>query len=73
MNHYTLSDFRVQHQRALDELFAQVLGVLSSDGLIGFERVMHDGTKVKARRAAKSFHREKTLRPHLEQAREQVR
>jgi transposase len=73
VNHHTLSDFRVQHQAALDELFAQVLGVLSSDGLITLERVMHDGTKVKALASRKSFRREARLREHLEQARARVR
>ncbi len=73
VNHHTLSDFRVQHQAALGELFAQVLGVLSSDGLIPLERVMHDGTKVKALASGKSFRRERTLREHLERARERVR
>jgi hypothetical protein len=34
---------------------------------------MHDGTKVKAAASGHSFHREKTLRAHLEAAREQVR
>jgi transposase len=67
------SDFRVQYQEALDELFAQRLGVLSSEGLISLERVVHDGTKVKASASGKSFHREKTLRAHLEAARERVR
>ena len=33
VNHHSLSDFRVQHQAALDGLFAQVLGVLSSRGI----------------------------------------
>lgn len=73
VNHHTLSDFRVEHQRALDELFVQVLGVLSAEGLISLERVMHDGTKVKAAASSESFHRQETLRTHLEQAREQVR
>ena len=73
VNHHTLSDFRVGHQEALDELFAQLLGVLSAEGLIALERVMHDGTKVKAVASGDSFHREKTLRAHLEAAREQVR
>ena len=72
VNHHSLSDFRVKHQAALDELFAQVLGVLSSEGLITLERVMHDGTKVKAQASGKSFRREKTLRDHLEQARQRV-
>ena len=73
VNHHTLSDFRVQHQEALDELFAQVLGVLSAEGLITLERVMHDGTKVKAAASGKSFRREETLHAHLEEARERVR
>jgi hypothetical protein len=50
-----------------------LLGVLSSEGLISLERVVHDGTKVKASASGKSFHREKTLRAHLEAARERVR
>ena len=73
MKHHSLSDFRVQHQAALDGLFAQVLGVLSSDGLITLARVMHDGTKVKARASGKSFRREARLREHLERAQERVR
>ncbi len=73
VNHHTLSDFRVEHQAALDELFAQLLGVLSAEGLIILERVMHDGTKVKAAASSRSFRREETLRIHLEQARERVR
>ena len=73
VNHHSRSDFRVGHQAELDELFAQVLGVLSAEGLIRLERVMHDGTKVKALASGKSFRGEKTLREHLEQARERVR
>ena len=72
VNHHSLSDFRVEHQAALDELFAQVLGVLSADGLITLERVMHDGTKVKAQASGRSFRREATLREHLERARARV-
>lgn len=73
INHHTLSDFRIQHQEALDTLFAQLLGVLSNEGLITLERVMHDGTKIKASASGSSFHREKTLRAHLEAAQERVR
>ena len=73
VNHHSLSDFRVEHQAALDELFAQVLGVLSADGLITLDRVMHDGTKVKAQASGRSFQRERTLREHLERARQRVR
>ncbi|MGA3327350.1 MAG: transposase, partial [Terriglobia bacterium] len=73
INHHTLSDFRVQHQAALDGLFAQLLALLSREGLITLERVVHDGTKVKAAASGKSFHREKTLRAHLAAAQERVR
>jgi len=73
INHHTLSDFRIQHQQALDELFVQVLGVLSHEGLITLERVMHDGVKVEACAADKSFRRPATLERHLELAGQQVK
>ena len=73
INHHTLSDFRVSTRQALDGLFAQLLAILSSEGLITLEQVVHDGTKVKAAASSKSFHREKTLRAHLEAAQQRVR
>jgi len=72
INYHTLSDFRVKHKEALDELFTQVLGLLSVEGLISLERVMHDGTKVRACASADTFRREERIRAHLEVAREQV-
>lgn len=72
INHHTLSDFRVNHDASLRELFVQVLGVLSSEGLVSLERVMHDGTRIKAYAGADSFRREERLREHLELARKQV-
>lgn len=73
VNHHTLSDFRLQRQEALDELFTQLLAVLEEEELITLQCVAHDGTKVKAAASGRSFHREKTLRAHLEAARERVR
>src|SRR3990172_1837399 len=72
INYHTLSDFRVKHKEALDELFAEVLGLLSTEGLISLERVMHDGTKVKAFAGSDSFRREERLRANLEIARQHV-
>ncbi len=72
VNYHTLADFRNRHKEALDQLFIEVLGVLSHEGLITLERVMHDGTKVKACASSKSFHRKATLQEHLRLAREQV-
>jgi transposase len=72
VNYHTLADFRIHHREALDRLFTDVLGVLSHEGLITLERVMQDGTKVKACASDKSFRRKKTLQDHLRLAREQV-
>lgn len=72
INHHTLSDFRVEHDASLREFFVQVLGVLSSEGLVSLERVMHDGTRIKACAGADSFRREERLKEHLEAARKQV-
>ena len=72
VNYHTLADFRVQHRQALDGLFIEVLGVLSHQGLITLKRVMHDGTKIKASAADKSFRRKATLESHLKEAQKQV-
>ncbi len=72
VNYHTLADFRIHHKEALDQLFIEVLGVLSHEGLITLQRVMYDGTKVKACASDKSFHRKATLQDHLRLAREQV-
>lgn len=73
INYHTLSDFRVANKEALDQMFVTVLGILSSEGLITLERVMHDGTKVKACAGHDSFRREERIVAHLEAAKEQVR
>jgi transposase len=72
INYHTLSDFRVKHKEALDELFIGGLGVMSAEGLVSLERVMHDGSKVKAYAGVDTFRREEKLRAHLEAARQQV-
>ena len=38
VSHHTLSDFRVEHKEALDELFAQLLAILESAGLVNLEQ-----------------------------------
>ena len=72
VNYHTLSDFRVKHKEALDEFFTQILGIMSAEGLISLERVMHDGTKIKACTSSDTFRREERVKAHLEAAREQV-
>src|SRR2546422_6395006 len=72
VNYHTLASFRVEKRQELDELFTQVLGVLSAEGLIPLEQVMQDGTKIKALASRGSFQREITIREHLERARRHV-
>jgi transposase len=62
----------VAHKEALDDLFTQLLGVLSAEGLVTLEQVMHDGTKVRANAGTDTFRREERLRAHLDLARQQV-
>lgn len=73
INYHSLSDFRVKYAAELEELFTQVLGILSAEGLIGLKRVMQDGTKVKACAGIDTFRGEKALEKHLEMAAQQVR
>src|SRR6202162_3516047 len=73
ISHRTLSGFRSENKAALDDLFVQVLGMLSAEGLITLERVTLDGTKIKANAGGNSFRRKEKLEAHLELAREQVR
>ena len=56
----------------MDELFTQGLGLLSAEGLIRLQRVMHEGTKVKACAGGDTFRREEKLPAHLEMARQPV-
>ncbi len=73
VSHRTLSGFRSDNQIALDDLFTQVLGMLSAEGLITLERVTLDGTKIKANAGGNSFRRQEKIAAHLAAAREQVR
>ena len=73
ISHRTLSGFRSDQKAALDDLFVQVLGMLSAEGLITMERVTLDGTKIKANAGGNTFRRKATLQAHLQLAREQVR
>lgn len=72
VNHHTLSDFRVEHEAALRDLFTQVLGMLTMKGLITLERVTQDGTKIRADVNKKSFSQPAKVRSYLALAREQV-
>ena len=72
MNYHTLSDFRVDHGNALDELLTQTLAVLMERKLITLQRVGQDGLRVRASAGAGSFRRKKKLKAYLKEARAQV-
>jgi hypothetical protein len=67
-----LSDFRVAHQGALDELLTQIVASLLTAEAVTLERVAQDGMRVRASAGASSFRRQETLEKHLEEARDQV-
>jgi transposase len=72
LNHHTLSDFRVGHGAALDELFTQVLASLVHKQLVSVHRISQDGTRVRACCGASSLRRQARLHLLLTQAKAHV-
>ena len=72
VNHHTLSDVRVGHEKALDELMTQILGALMSDGLLRLRRVAQDGMRVRGHAGAASYRRGASLKECLREAKKQV-
>ena len=68
VNYHTLSDFRVAHQGALDDLLTQSIATLRHRGIITLARVAQDGTRIRASAGVGSFRREATLRDCLRDA-----
>jgi transposase len=73
VNHHTLSDFRVDHEAALDELFTLVLAMLMERKLVTVRRMTQDGLRVRASAGQSSFKKQETLEKHYAAAQEQVR
>jgi transposase len=71
-NYHTLSDFRVAHQEALDELLTKVLASMMVEGLVTLRHVAQDGMRTRASAGASSFRRKGTLEGCLTEARKQV-
>ena len=69
LSHATLSNFRKDHRKELDGLFTQLLALLETVGAVNLDRVMHDGTKVRAQAGIDTLRREGTLRGNLAKAR----
>jgi transposase len=72
VNYHTLSDFRIAHEAELKQLLAELLGLLSKEGIVKLELVAHDGTKIRAQAGADTFRREKTLEKETAAARQMI-
>ena len=72
VNYHMLSDFRVAHQEALDDLLTQIIGALMAADAVSLNRVAQDGMRVRASAGSASFRGEEKLKMCLEEAREQV-
>lgn len=72
INYHMLSDFRVDHGAAMDDLMSQVVGRLRAYGAVPGKRVAQDGIRVRASAGAGSFRRGETLASHLAEARADV-
>lgn len=72
VNYHTLSDFRVGHAAALDDLLTQSIATLRHRGIVTLARVAQDGTKVRASAGVGSFRREGTLRERVKEAQKLV-
>jgi transposase len=67
VNHRLLSDFRIDHADALDELFTQVIVTLVDKKLVRVSRISQDGVRVRVSAGASSFRREERLQQLFEQ------
>lgn len=72
INYHMLSDFRIAHEAALDDLLTQIVASLMAAEAVTLEKVAQDGMRVRASAGASSFRREDRLEACLKAAREQV-
>jgi transposase len=69
LNYHTLSDFRVENERAIDDLLTPMRAVLIRGAQVRVERIAQDGTRVRAAAGSGSFQRRETLERTREAAR----
>jgi transposase len=68
MNHHTISDFSTKHSDQFDAWLTESVAILMREGLVSLEETAQDGMRVRACASTSSFHREKTLCEHYEEA-----
>jgi len=72
VNHHSLSDFRVEHEAALDQLLTDGVATLVEAKAVTIHRVAQDGVRVRASAGSSSFRRRARLEERQRQANEQV-
>ena len=72
VNSHSLSDFRVDHEKALDGLMTEALAMLMEHKVVCVHRISQDGLRVRASAGKGRFRREERLGSLLEQAQTQV-
>ena len=72
VDYHLLSDFRVEHQEALDQLLTQIVATLMAQDLVTLDEVAQDGLRVRASAGSGSFRRKGGLEEYLEAAQRQV-
>ncbi len=73
VDYHLLSEFRVAHQEALDNLLTNILATLMKQKLLTLKQVAQDGTRVRASAGAGSFHRKNRLERCILEAEAQVK
>ena len=72
INYHMLADFRVAHQRALEELLTELVAAMMVEGLVTLRHVAQDGMRTRAWAGESAFRRQEGLEHCLAQARAQV-
>ena len=62
LDYHLINDFRVGHEKALDEVFTSAVAALVKQGLVDVTRLAQDGLKVRASAGSDSFRREASLK-----------
>ena len=72
VDYHLLSDFRGEHQEALNELLTQIVATLMAEDLVTLKEVAQDGVRVRASAGSGSFRRKARLEECLEVAQARV-
>ncbi len=73
IDYHLLSDFRRDHEKALEDLLSQIVAALMGAGLVKLKEVAQDGMRVRASAGSGSFRRKERLEQLLEEAQAQVK